>query len=67
MPKIPVFTDKEMISLLEKNGFIFSRQRGSHKIFNKKGFPPISIPCHGKDLKRGLATRILKDAGISLN
>jgi len=26
MPKIPVLTDKEMISLLEDNGFIFSRQ-----------------------------------------
>lgn len=65
MPKIPVFTDKKMISLLEKNGFIFSRQGGSHKIFIKKGFPPISVPCHGRDLKRGLSARILKDAGIS--
>jgi len=41
MPKIPVLSDKDMISLLEKNGFIFSRQKGSHKIFCKKGFPPI--------------------------
>ncbi|MDO8659349.1 MAG: type II toxin-antitoxin system HicA family toxin [Candidatus Parcubacteria bacterium] len=67
MPKIPVFSDKEMISLLEKNGFIFSRQRGSHKIFIKKEFPPISVPCHGKDLKRGLTARILKDTGINLH
>ncbi|MEK7104972.1 MAG: type II toxin-antitoxin system HicA family toxin [Patescibacteria group bacterium] len=65
MPKIPVLTDKEMVSLLEKNGFIFSRQAGSHKIFIKTGCPPISVPCHGKDLKRGLTARILKDAGIS--
>jgi len=64
MPKIPVLSDKDMISLLEKNGFIFSRQKGSHKIFCKKGFPPISMPCHGKDLKKGLTARILKDAGI---
>jgi predicted RNA binding protein YcfA (HicA-like mRNA interferase family) len=64
MPKIPVFSDREMISLLEKNGFIFSRQKGSHKIYCKKEFPPISVPCHGKDLKRGLTARILKDAGI---
>jgi len=66
MPKIPVFTDKKMISLLEKNDFVFSRQSSSHKIFHKKGFPPISVPCHGKDLKKGLTARILKDAGISL-
>ena len=67
MPKIPVLSDREMISLLEKNGFIFSRQKGSHKIFYKKDFPPISVPCHGKDLKRGLTSRILKDAGIVFN
>jgi len=65
MPKIPVFSDREIISLLEKNGFVFSRQRGSHKIFIKNRFPPISVPCHGKDLKRGLTARILKDAGIT--
>lgn len=56
-----------MISLLEENGFVFSRQGGSHKIFRKKGFSPISVPCHGKDLKKGLTARILKDAGIYLN
>lgn len=67
MPKIPVLSDKEMISLLEKNGFVFSRQGGSHKIFHKKGFPPISVPYHGKDLKKGLTARILKDAGIDIN
>ena len=67
MPKIPVLTDREMISLLEENGFVFSRQSSSHKIFHKKGFPPISVPCHGKDLKRGLTARIFKDAGINLN
>jgi len=44
---------------------VFSRQKGSHKIFCKKEFPPISVPCHGKDLKRGLTARILKDAGVS--
>ena len=65
MPKILVLSDKEMISLLEENGFVFSRQKGNHKIFKKNGFPPISVPCHGKDLKRGLTARILKDAGIS--
>lgn len=67
MPKIPVLNDREMISLLEKNGFIFSRQKGSHKIYCKKEFPPISVPCHGRDLKRGLTSRILKDAGIVFN
>lgn len=67
MPKIPVLSDKGIISLLEKNDFVFSRQKGSHKIFNKKEFPPISVPCHGKDLKKGLTARILKDAGIVFN
>jgi len=64
MPKLPIFTDKEIISLLEQNGFLFSRQKGSHKIFRKNGFPPISVPCHGRVLKKGLTARILKDSGI---
>jgi len=63
MPKIPLLTDKEIISLIEKQGFIFIRQKGSHKIFRKDG-KSIVVPCHNKQLKRGLTAKILKDADI---
>lgn len=65
MPKLPNLTSGEVIKLLESNGFIFIRQKGSHKIFKKEGSVNIIVPEHGnKDLKKGLVGRILKDAGI---
>ena len=65
MPKIPVLSYKEIIPIIEKQGFVFIRQKGSHKIF-RKGGQNIIIPCHNKPLKRGLTAKILKDAGVYL-
>ena len=66
MPKIPIISHKEIIPLIEKQGFLFIRQKGSHKIFRKDG-QIIVVPCHNKPLKRGLTAKILKDAGIILD
>lgn len=56
---------KELIKLLERAGFSHDRTCGSHKIFEKPGYPPIAVPDHGpKDLKPGTLSRILKDAGL---
>ena len=63
MPKIPAFTDKEIINLIEKAGFFFVRQKGSHKVFRKDD-KLVVVPCHNRPLKRGLIFRILKDADI---
>ena len=52
---------------MEKLGYIFTRQKGSHVRLhhptdtNKK---PITVPLHN-ELKRGLLNQILKDAEIS--
>lgn len=66
MPKIPVLSDSEIIKLIEKEGFVFIRQKGSHKIFRKDG-KNIIVPCHNKELKIGLIVKILKDAGVDLS
>lgn len=56
---------KELIKILENAGFTHDRTNGSHKIFEKKGFPPISVPDHGnKDMKIGTLNKILKTAGL---
>lgn len=56
---------KELIKLMESAGFQHVRTSGSHRIFVKKGFPPISVPVHaGKDLKPGLLRNLLKTAGL---
>ena len=57
---------KEMISLLEKNGFIYIKNNnGSHqKYYNPKTNITVSVPMHAKELKKGLEHAILKQAGI---
>ncbi|MBQ8836251.1 MAG: type II toxin-antitoxin system HicA family toxin [Clostridia bacterium] len=58
-------TPKEMIQLLESNGFICVRQNGSHMFFkNAQTGKATTVPFHSKELKKGLEQRILKDAGL---
>ena len=58
----------EMRRLIEANGWVLRRIKGSHYIYSKPGDRKIiSIPVHGnRDLKPGLASRIARDAGIEL-
>lgn len=59
-------TSKEMIKFLKKNGFIIVRQgKGSHVVLEN----PITkrttvVPCHTKDLGKGLEQTILKQAEL---
>ena len=55
-----------LIKLLEKNGFLFKRSKGSHQIFyNATNNTTVIVPIHGnKDIKKGTLLAILKQAGI---
>lgn len=55
--------DKELLSLLLKDGWRIDRINGSHHILVKDS-QTISLPVHGKDMKKGLETAILKKAGL---
>lgn len=58
-------TPKQMIKLLETNGFIEVRQNGSHKFFvNEKTNYRTTVPYHAKDLTKGMEQAILKQAGL---
>lgn len=58
-------TPKEMIKLLEANGFIEIRQNGSHKFFeNKTTNKRTTVPYHSKELPKGTEQIILKQAGL---
>ncbi len=58
-------TSKEIVKLLEANGFEEIRQRGSHKFFyNVTTKKRTVVPMHCKDLGKGLEQKILKDAGL---
>ena len=58
---------KEIIKILEKNGWKLKRVSGSHYRYTKEGFPPVTIPLHGtKDLKIGTVKSIERDTGLKL-
>lgn len=59
-------TSKEMIKLLEQNGFKCIRQNGSHKfLINEKTKRMTTVPYHSnKNLPKGTEQKILKDAGL---
>lgn len=60
------FKPREIISILQKLGFTINRQSGSHKIMYHSGKNKIiPIPIHPKDIKKGLAKSIIKQAESS--
>lgn len=58
-------TSKEMIKLLKQHGFIETGTNGSHvKMKNPYTDKQTIVPCHSRDLKKGLEQAILKQAGL---
>lgn len=58
-------TPKQMIKLLESNGFRQTHSNGSHFFFRNDGtHRTTTVPVHAKDLKKGTENKILKDAGL---
>ena len=58
-------TPRELIKLLEKNGFEVISQNGSHKkLYNEKTKKTAIVPYHSKVLKKGTEQGILKQAGL---
>jgi predicted RNA binding protein YcfA (HicA-like mRNA interferase family) len=66
MPKLPSITPKDIIRVLEKEGFVLDRIKGSHHIYyHPETRRRAVIPFHKKDLPKGTLFEILKQAGIS--
>ena len=66
MPKLPSLTPQKVIKLLEKNGFILDRIKGSHYIYyHSETKRRAIVPLHKRDLPTGTLLEILKQAGIS--
>ncbi len=67
MTRLPQVTARELIRFLKKQGFVEERQTGSHlTLRHEERKVSVTVPVHsGTDIGRGLAVRILKDAGFS--
>jgi predicted RNA binding protein YcfA (HicA-like mRNA interferase family) len=57
-----------MCRLIEANGWLLRRVKGSHHIYSQPGERKVlSVPVHGsKNLKAGLALRIARDAAVDI-
>jgi predicted RNA binding protein YcfA (HicA-like mRNA interferase family) len=56
---------KELVRLLEQDGWAVGRIKGSHHIMVKPGRRAVPVPVHGnRDLPPGTVQRILREAGL---
>lgn len=69
MSRMPQITARDLVRFLKAQGFVEDRQVGSHlTLWNELTKVSVTVPVHtGCDVGRGLAVRILKDAGFSVD
>ena len=67
MSKLPRISGHECVSALQKVGFYFKRQEGSHMILRRDNpFAQVVVPDH-KELDRGTLRAILRQAALSVD
>ena len=68
MSKLPVVTARDVIRIVERLGFGFDRQKGSHAVYIRTSDRRrVVIPVHnGRDLKPGTLRGLLDDIGLSV-
>jgi predicted RNA binding protein YcfA (HicA-like mRNA interferase family) len=60
-----VYSAKELIKIIEADGWYFVRQKGSHAQYKhpvKKNLT--TVPMHDVDVKKGTAANVFRQAGI---
>jgi predicted RNA binding protein YcfA (HicA-like mRNA interferase family) len=66
MSKLPIISGRECMKALEKVGFNFQRQKGSHiSLIRQEPFALVVVPYH-KELDRGTLRAIIRRAGLSV-
>ena len=67
MTKLPVISGRDCVKALEKAGFCFKRQEGSHIILRRNSpFAQVVVPDHW-ELDRGTLRGIIRQAGLSVD
>jgi len=69
MSRMPQVAARELVQFFKAQGFAEDRQKGGHlTLWHEGRRASVTIPIHtGCDIGRGLAVRILKDAGFSVD
>ncbi len=65
MPKL--YSSSEIIKVLQRKGFIYISQKGSHAKFRKTGNPVLTVivPAGRKEIPFGTFKSILRQAGLT--
>jgi predicted RNA binding protein YcfA (HicA-like mRNA interferase family) len=68
MACMPQVSARELVRFLKSQGFVEDRQAGAHLTLRHATRKiTVTVPVHtGTDVGRGLAVRILKDAGFTV-
>jgi predicted RNA binding protein YcfA (HicA-like mRNA interferase family) len=67
MEKLPRVTAAETSKVLERTGFLLTRQSGSHKIYKNKEGKRVTVPFHtGRILHPKVLQSILRDANLTV-
>ncbi|MCS7066278.1 MAG: type II toxin-antitoxin system HicA family toxin [Fimbriimonadales bacterium] len=67
MSRVPRISGRECVKALQKAGFYFKRQEGSHMILRRdEPFAQVVVPDH-KELGTGLLRAIIRQAGLSVD
>ncbi|MBV8091470.1 MAG: type II toxin-antitoxin system HicA family toxin [Alphaproteobacteria bacterium] len=68
MPKLPAgLSGREVRSALERAGFVFRRQTGSHMILRRDDpYSRVVVPDH-REIRQGTLRRIIADAGLTID
>jgi predicted RNA binding protein YcfA (HicA-like mRNA interferase family) len=64
MTRLPALRPREVAAILQRAGFDFIRQRGSHRMY-VKGHLGVTVPWHNKDLRKGTLRHIIKQSGLT--
>lgn len=66
MPELPVISGRQARGTLERAGWIFRRQSGSHMILTKSGsIVSLSIPDH-RELAPGTLRKLIRLSGLTV-
>jgi len=66
-PRLPTLTARQLISVLQRRGFVRVRQSGSHAVFRHPDGRRTTVPIHSdRDLGRGLLRQIMRDADLTV-
>lgn len=62
MPKL--YSSKEVVQVLQKKGFIYISQKGSHAKFRKAG-KSVIVPANRKEIPYGTFRSIVRQANLN--